>query len=466
MKESLRDIILKITPPDLSEYKKNVPLFIREARKGVNWNKWDKEVFKSYFEDASNGVAYLGQGCFRPSHKVAIKENWMKLAPHLKAIAQSQDIPLWKEYETVRSIVLQCTKDNMQIATNRMLAGLQPKLLCTEVDLKKVNELYDYIRLYTSTKIPQYDRTNWESASYELLKLLHTVVPVKHSLDYAYIPWKLLEYFRALKKEKPITYWLISSNDSIFRLADCLKENNYVDWWGSFLPRVGDVVFIYRSIPIQRICYKMIVAKINIPYRDTYDDSKYFTEKHPRKEEIDPESLYHRLNFQDETNSMGLHLKRLKEHGMKGVPQSPRKLSGELLDYVLSFFNHGQNDYDEIDDDGGYYEGALKRVCVNSYERDQEAREKCINVHGCKCAVCGLDFEKMYGELGKGFIHVHHKVPISTIKAEYKVDPVNDLIPVCPNCHAMLHRDKNSEALSIKDLKEIIRNQITSNQKK
>lgn len=455
MKSSLKDIILNINPPDLSIYKKNVPLFIKEAMTGANWDKWDKAILKSYLEDAKNGVAYLGQGCFRPEHKSAIKENWMKLAPHLKAIAQSQDVPLWKEYEAVKRIVIDCTKRNMQIATNRMLASLQPKLLCTEVDLKKVNELYDYIRLYTNTEIPQYDKNNWERASHELLNLFHTLVPGKNSLDYAYMPWKLLEYFRKLKMKEHNTYWLISSNDRIFRLADCLKENKYVDWRGSFSPRVGDVVFIYRSIPIQRICYKMIVTKINIPYRDTFDDSKYCTDKHPRKEEIDPKSLYHRLCLQDETNSMGLHLKRLKEHGMKGVPQSPRRLSGELLDYILSFFNYEQNDYDEIADSAGYYEGALKRICVNSYERDQDAREKCIKVHGCRCAVCGLDFEKMYGELGKDFIHVHHKIPISTIKAEYKVDPINDLIPVCPNCHAMLHRGKR-ETLSIDDLKEIV----------
>lgn len=454
MKDSLRNIILKITPPDLSKYKKYVPMYIREASKGENWDKWDKDVFNSYFEAASNGVAYLGQGCFRPSHKTAIKENWMKLAPHLKSIAQSQDVPLWKEYETVRKIVKQCTENNMQIATNRMLASLQPNLLCTEVDLKKVNELYDYIKLYTCTELPQYNRDSWEKASYELLKLFHTVVPEKNSYDYAYIPWKLLGYFRNLKKEEPIAYWLISSNDSIFRLADCLKENGFVDWQPSFSPKVGDVVFIYRTKPIQRICYKMTVTKINLPYRDTLNDIKFWGENHSPKEGTNPDEPYHRLKLLGETDSMGLHIESLREHGMRGVPQGPRKLSGELLDYILSFFNDIQNGYDEIDDSAGYSEGVLKRVYVNRYERDQYAREKCIQVHGCKCSVCGMDFERMYGELGKGFIHVHHIVPLSTIGEEYKVDPVNDLIPVCPNCHAMFHR--SNPPCNIDKLKDII----------
>lgn len=47
---------------------------------------------------------------------------------------------------------------------------------------------------------------------------------------------------------------------------------------------------------------------------------------------------------------------------------------------------------------------------------------------------------KIYGEIGNGFIHVHHLVPLSAIKENYHLDPINDLIPVCPNCHAMLHR--------------------------
>lgn len=68
-----------------------------------------------------------------------------------------------------------------------------------------------------------------------------------------------------------------------------------------------------------------------------------------------------------------------------------------------------------------------------------------------------MDFEKMYGEIGRGFIHVHHIVPISTIGEEYKIDPIKDLVPVCPNCHAMLHKGKEGEVLTVDELKEIIK---------
>ena len=66
------------------------------------------------------------------------------------------------------------------------------------------------------------------------------------------------------------------------------------------------------------------------------------------------------------------------------------------------------------------------------------------------------DFEEKYGVIGRGFIHVHHIVPISTIRESYQVDPVRDLVPVCPNCHAMLHRGHNGITLTIDELKTIL----------
>lgn len=103
------------------------------------------------------------------------------------------------------------------------------------------------------------------------------------------------------------------------------------------------------------------------------------------------------------------------------------------------------------------FEGAVKTTTVNKYERSSIARKKCIEHYGCRCIVCGMDFEKAYGELGKGFIHVHHVVPLNEIGKEYKVNYIKDLIPVCPNCHAMLHRSINGKSVTIKELQDIIR---------
>jgi len=87
-----------------------------------------------------------------------------------------------------------------------------------------------------------------------------------------------------------------------------------------------------------------------------------------------------------------------------------------------------------------YEEGATKIISVNAYERNAKAREKCIEHYGCKCFICDFDFQQYYGDIGNGFIHVHHEVPLSEVKKSYKVAPVEDLKPLCPNCHAIIHR--------------------------
>lgn len=103
------------------------------------------------------------------------------------------------------------------------------------------------------------------------------------------------------------------------------------------------------------------------------------------------------------------------------------------------------------------FEGAVSQVTVNKYERNPKAREACIkHYNGAFCLVCGFDFEKAYGEIGKDFIHVHHIIPISKIGKEYEVDYERDLIPVCPNCHAMLHRKINGHTLSVAELRELV----------
>jgi 5-methylcytosine-specific restriction enzyme A len=95
-------------------------------------------------------------------------------------------------------------------------------------------------------------------------------------------------------------------------------------------------------------------------------------------------------------------------------------------------------------------------VEVNRYERDQRARRRCLQHWGYRCAVCDLSFEERYGTLGRTFIHVHHLLELSQVPPGYKVDPVNDLRPVCPNCHAMIHRGPGP-ALAVDELRRQLR---------
>ena len=110
---------------------------------------------------------------------------------------------------------------------------------------------------------------------------------------------------------------------------------------------------------------------------------------------------------------------------------------------------------DELEPGHKYSVGAKKQVRVNAYERDPRARRACLKHYGYTCAVCGFEFEKRYGELGKNFIHVHHLNPLSLTDEGYLLDPVADLRPVCPNCHAMLHRGEN--VLTVDELRKRVK---------
>lgn len=95
---------------------------------------------------------------------------------------------------------------------------------------------------------------------------------------------------------------------------------------------------------------------------------------------------------------------------------------------------------DEVPAGANYPEGATRRVEVNQYERNAQARRACVEHYGLRCAVCEMDFETAYGPAAAGLIHVHHLREIAGLGEAYLVDPIQDLRPVCPNCHAVIHR--------------------------
>lgn len=131
-----------------------------------------------------------------------------------------------------------------------------------------------------------------------------------------------------------------------------------------------------------------------------------------------------------------------------------RKIYNEYYDILTQnrFIDNISNELDEQECQSET-EGHRKSVYVNVYERNPKARREAIKYHGTKCVVCEMSFEDKYGEIGAGFIHIHHIVPISEISKEYKINYKTDLVPVCPNCHAMLHRKVNDRTLTIEELK-------------
>ena len=107
-------------------------------------------------------------------------------------------------------------------------------------------------------------------------------------------------------------------------------------------------------------------------------------------------------------------------------------------------------------------EGAVSRISVNAYERNPEARRRCIEAHGARCCICGFSFGAVYGEVAEGYVHVHHLRPLSEIDGEYNVDPIADLRPICPNCHAVVHR--RTPAFGIEEVRAFLQSQSPSEQ--
>lgn len=141
---------------------------------------------------------------------------------------------------------------------------------------------------------------------------------------------------------------------------------------------------------------------------------------------------------------------------MSGV-QIPDNVATELEMLWKSFINLISFTFpEEVEEtQEEIFEGAVRQVIVNAYERNPEARRQCINHYGTKCSVCGFDFLEVYGEIGKDFIHVHHLKQISEIGEAYKINPIQDLRPVCPNCHAIIHKRKPS--YTIEEVKSFLR---------
>lgn len=103
-----------------------------------------------------------------------------------------------------------------------------------------------------------------------------------------------------------------------------------------------------------------------------------------------------------------------------------------------------------------FQEGKRFSVTSTAIERSPAAREACLAHYGYKyeCEACGFNFERAYGEHGKHYIHVHHRVELASSKGPMYTDPSKDLVPLCPNCHAMVHRGKGT--MPVEELKRII----------
>lgn len=110
-------------------------------------------------------------------------------------------------------------------------------------------------------------------------------------------------------------------------------------------------------------------------------------------------------------------------------------------------------------------EGFKKAISINIYERSTKLREAAIEAFTIKgkisCECCKFNFDTFYGaSIGSGYIEIHHVKPIFKYEEEeinkFIKDALKNLVPVCSNCHRMIHRVWK-HPLEIQDLKSSIK---------
>ncbi len=252
--------------------------------------------------------------------------------------------------------------------------------------------------------------------------------------------------------------WLISANGKMYDHASSFAHHGSIDWrQGNAKYILGDIVYIYCTNPVQRIRYKCKVTELDKNSAQIRDDKEYWLNKDEYEKSLD--GKFFNLQLIEEVDSEKLSLPLLLQNGLKAAPQGPIKLNENLETYISSIFSTANDEFfpEVLDTNSEIFEGLKKQISVNKYERSSIARAKCIEAHGFLCKICSFNFAMVYGVLGKDFIHVHHITPIHTIGESYKVDYAKDLIPVCPNCHAMLHRKINGKYYSVTELEELLK---------
>ncbi len=200
----LQDIINKIDirQEEHDNYCYFVPKFIESAKACESWQDWDQDLFYEFFERGGHQcVSSLKQGYFTNEEKAKIKDNWNELAPMLKAIAESQDSPKWDVYEEIKVFIKQRTNQDRRAATNRLIASLQPNLLCTIVKESCLVETFNLMRNVGIEDVPEIDSNSWFKRSYSLLTFFKSKLKCNSVYDICTYSWQVRDYLKKLVRK-------------------------------------------------------------------------------------------------------------------------------------------------------------------------------------------------------------------------------------------------------------------------
>lgn len=205
----LKDIISKITINKEwhDSYCKLVPKFIECAKSCENWQDWDKDLFYEFFERGKDHcVSSLQQGYFTNEEKARIKQHWNELSPMLKAIAESQNEPLWNVYNNIKSFIRKHTELDRKAGTNRLIASLQPNILCTIVQEGYLRETFNFLNEAGILNVPEYNSNNWFRSSFLLMDYFKSNIKYNSPYDLCTYAWQVRDYLKNLSNNKLESY--------------------------------------------------------------------------------------------------------------------------------------------------------------------------------------------------------------------------------------------------------------------
>jgi hypothetical protein len=245
----------------------------------------------------------------------------------------------------------------------------------------------------------------------------------------------------ARHKLRPVTHILVSQNDFVEGVLGADGTNRVLKWILPKIARVGDSALLYAGAYgiIGRTKIVSLAAPAKVKgygrYSGTIGDMRSLQKFVPL----------------DYVRS------EMPRFGWARYPRSYTTLSkgtAARIEEIIADYDRDNSDLESGNIEPAI-EGGRRLVYINSYERSRTAREKCKRIHGTCCIACGFDFGEAYGASFRGYIHVHHLRQLADINRQYKVNPKTDLVPVCPNCHSVIH--SANPPLSINEVQKLLR---------
>lgn len=231
------------------------------------------------------------------------------------------------------------------------------------------------------------------------------------------------------------------------RIKDAIQRKQLVDFAETKLPE-----FIRHYLDMN---YEGLYEQTDRTYYERMRSNVYSTASAKAANTAEGETyttiLKHVAGFYNSKTFKGKEKVQLS-HAEMGKPY--KYVEDVYPKHVAETSHEQKTDHLQPADDELLTEGKIRQVSLTLHERNRKYRQICLNEHGYTCAVCGIDFEKFYGEIGREFIEVHHLERIADTDGEHEIDPKTELVPLCSNCHSMIHRKDGGKPFTLEELKQ------------